>query len=33
VPGGSHGLTIADADGSDVREFGFAYSGPWHPGE
>ncbi len=33
VPGGSHGLTIADADGSNVRAFGFAASGPWHPGE
>jgi WD40-like Beta Propeller Repeat len=32
VPGGSHGLTIADADGSNVREFGFGASGPWHPG-
>jgi Tol biopolymer transport system component len=26
------GLAIADADGSNVREFGFAESGPWHPG-
>jgi Tol biopolymer transport system component len=26
------GLAIADADGSNVREFGFAASGPWHPG-
>jgi Tol biopolymer transport system component len=25
-------LAIADADGSNVREFGFAASGPWHPG-
>jgi Tol biopolymer transport system component len=25
------GLTIADADGSNVRAFGFAASGPWHP--
>jgi Tol biopolymer transport system component len=33
VPRGSHGLTIADADGSNVREFDFAMSGPWHPGE
>ena len=35
VPGGSHGhsLTIADADGSNVREFGFGFAGPWHPGE
>jgi dipeptidyl aminopeptidase/acylaminoacyl peptidase len=30
--GGSAGLAIADADGSNVREFGFAESGPWHPG-
>jgi Tol biopolymer transport system component len=30
--GGSAGLAIADADGSSVREFGFAASGPWHPG-
>jgi len=27
------GLAIADADGSNVRAFGFAASGPWHPGE
>ena len=33
VPGGSHGLAIADADGSNVRAFGFGFSGPWHPGE
>lgn len=26
------GLAITDADGSNVREFGFAASGPWHPG-
>jgi Tol biopolymer transport system component len=26
-------LAIADADGSNVRAFGFAASGPWHPGE
>jgi Tol biopolymer transport system component len=26
------GLAIANADGSNVREFGFAASGPWHPG-
>jgi hypothetical protein len=26
------GLVIANADGSDVREFGFGASGPWHPG-
>jgi Tol biopolymer transport system component len=25
-------LAIADADGSNVRKFGFAVSGPWHPG-
>jgi Tol biopolymer transport system component len=25
-------LAIADADGSDHRMFGFATSGPWHPG-
>jgi len=31
--GGSAGLAIADADGSNVREFGFAASGPWHAGE
>lgn len=31
--GGAAGLAIADADGSNVREFGFAASGPWHPGE
>ena len=24
-------LAIADADGSNVRRFGFATSGPWHP--
>jgi Tol biopolymer transport system component len=30
--GGSAGLAIAEADGSEVREFGFAASGPWHPG-
>ena len=27
------GLAIADADGSNVRAFGFAASGPWLPGE
>jgi len=27
------GLAIADADGSNVREFGFGFSGPWHPSE
>ena len=27
------GLAIADSDGSNVREFGFAASGPWRPGE
>ena len=26
-------LAIADADGSNVRSFGFASSGPWHPGQ
>ncbi|MGZ8571528.1 MAG: hypothetical protein ACXWW5_04800, partial [Actinomycetota bacterium] len=26
-------LAIADADGSNVRAFGFATSGPWHPGD
>ena len=26
------GLAIADVDGSNVRAFGFAASGPWHPG-
>jgi Tol biopolymer transport system component len=30
-PGGC-GLAIADSDGSNVREFGFGASGPWHPG-
>jgi hypothetical protein len=30
---GPSGLTIADADGSNARAFGFAVSGPWHPGE
>jgi Tol biopolymer transport system component len=30
--GESAGLAIAEADGSNVREFGFAASGPWHPG-
>ena len=29
--GGAAGLAIADADGSNVREFGYATSGPWHP--
>jgi hypothetical protein len=29
---GSAGLAIADADGSNIRAFGFASSGPWHPG-
>lgn len=29
---GASGLAIADADGSNVREFGFGASGPWHPG-
>ena len=31
--GEAAGLAIADADGSNVREFGFAASGPWHPAE
>jgi Tol biopolymer transport system component len=31
VPGGFPGLTIADADGSNVLTFGFGDSGPWHP--
>jgi len=26
------GLAIGDADGSNIRAFGFAHSGPWHPG-
>jgi hypothetical protein len=30
---GPSGLAIADADGSNIRAFGFASSGPWHPGE
>jgi hypothetical protein len=29
---GPSGLTIADADGSNVRSFGIGASGPWHPG-
>ncbi len=29
---GRDGLSIADADGSNVRTFGFAAPGPWHPG-
>jgi len=29
--GSPAGLAIADADGSNVRAFGFAASGPWHP--
>jgi hypothetical protein len=33
VPVGSPGLSIADADGSNVRTFGVGASGPWHPGE
>jgi Tol biopolymer transport system component len=28
----SEGLGIANADGSQARTFGFADSGPWHPG-
>ena len=31
VPGGSSGLSIADADGSNVQTFNFGASGPWHP--
>jgi Tol biopolymer transport system component len=32
-PGGDPpGLAIADADGSNVRTFGLAMTGPWHPG-
>lgn len=27
------GLAIANADGSNLREFGFAASGPWHPSQ
>jgi Tol biopolymer transport system component len=30
--GGSPGLAVADANGSNVTEYGFAVSGPWHPG-
>jgi Tol biopolymer transport system component len=29
---GRDGLSIADADGSNVQTFGFAAPGPWHPG-
>jgi hypothetical protein len=29
---GPFGLRIVDADGSNVRAFDFASSGPWHPG-
>lgn len=29
---GRDGVSIADADGSNVRTFGFGASGPWHPG-
>ena len=32
VPGRRPGLSIADADGSNVRTFGLGNSGPWHPG-
>ena len=31
-PARNPGLSIADADGSNVRTFGFGVSGPWHPG-
>ena len=30
--GDTDSLGVADADGSNVRLFGFAASGPWHPG-
>jgi hypothetical protein len=30
---GLAGLAIADSPGSNVREFGFGFTGPWHPGE
>ncbi len=29
---GTPGLSIADADGSNVRTFDFGAAGPWHPG-
>ncbi len=29
---GRNGVSVADADGSNVRTFGFGGSGPWHPG-
>jgi Tol biopolymer transport system component len=32
VLGGSPGFSVVDADGSDVRTFGFGAPGPWHPG-
>jgi hypothetical protein len=30
--GGSEDFSITDADGSNVRTFGFGNSDPWHPG-
>lgn len=30
---GLDGVSLADADGSNVRRFSFGSSGPWHPGE
>jgi hypothetical protein len=30
---GTSGLSIADADGSNVRTFDFGNPGPWHPGK
>ena len=33
IPCGGCGLAIADADGSNVHEFGFTNSGPWHPAQ
>ena len=29
---GSDGVSVADADGSNVQTFAFGSSGPWHPG-
>ena len=31
VPG-HDGVSLVDADGSNVRTFGFGSPGPWHPG-
>lgn len=28
----ARGVSLADADGSNVGTFGFGGSGPWHPG-